>query len=180
MKNHVLLPAAAPTTLAVVDLVQPGDLDRPTPCAEWTVRELASHLLEWGPSLEGAARKESVPPGAVTEDLHAQFERLTAAWSAPEAWVGGTVMAGMELPADLVGGMVLGEFVLHGWDLARALDVPIAFTDDVLRLMYDEVARSAEQGRAMGVYGPEVVVPADAPGLDRVLGLSGRDPGWKP
>jgi uncharacterized protein (TIGR03086 family) len=83
------------------------------------------------------------------------------------------------MPADLLGGMVLGEFVLHGWDLARALDVPIAFSDDVLRLLYAEVARSADQGREMGVYGPEIIVPGDAPLLDRVLALSGRDPHWK-
>ncbi|GAA3456494.1 TIGR03086 family metal-binding protein [Dactylosporangium matsuzakiense] len=177
MKKHLLLAQAAPVTLAVVDLVKPGDLDRATPCAEWDVRALCAHLLEWGPPLEGAARKESVPPGDGSGDVRGQFERLAAGWSAPAAWEGMTVMATMELPADMVGGMVLAEFVLHGWDLARALDVPIAFPDDVLLLMYDEVARTADQGRAMGVYGPEVAVPADAPLFDRVLGLSGRTPG---
>jgi hypothetical protein len=35
-----------------------------------------------------------------------------------------------------------------------------------------------EQGREMGLYGPQVTVPADAPALDRVLGLTGRDPAW--
>jgi hypothetical protein len=30
------------------------------------------------------------------------------------------------------------------------------------------------------VFGPVVPVPDDAPLLDRVIGLSGRDPGWKP
>jgi hypothetical protein len=34
-----------------------------------------------------------------------------------------------------------------------------------------------EAGRA-GLFGPVVDIPADAPLLDRVLGLSGRDPGW--
>lgn len=35
-----------------------------------------------------------------------------------------------------------------------------------------------EQGREMGLYGPEVAVPANASTLDRVLGLTGRDPAW--
>jgi hypothetical protein len=74
--------------------------------------------------------------------------------------------------------MVLGEFVLHGWDLARAVSMPITFGDEVLRLLYDEVARSADLGRSMGVYGPEVSVAGDAPRFARVLALSGRDPRW--
>ena len=34
--------------------------------------------------------------------------------------------------------------------------------------------------RASGWYGPPVPVPDDAPLQDRVLGLLGRDPYWKP
>jgi hypothetical protein len=30
----------------------------------------------------------------------------------------------------------------------------------------------------MGMYGPEIAVPAEAPTLDRILGLTGRDPAW--
>ena len=86
----------------------------------------------------------------------------------------------MELPADLVGGMVLGELVLHGWDLARAADVDPHWDDALLLRVYDEVARSADMGRQMGVYAVEVPVPDTASPLARVLGLSGRDPSWTP
>jgi hypothetical protein len=30
----------------------------------------------------------------------------------------------------------------------------------------------------MGMYGPDVAVQADAPTLDRIVGLTGRDPAW--
>jgi uncharacterized protein (TIGR03086 family) len=81
-----------------------------------------------------------------------------------------------DLPAALVGGMVVAELVVHGWDLARATGRQPAWDDDLLAYLYDEVAKTAEQGREMGVYGPEVAVPASASLLDRTLALTGRDP----
>jgi len=38
----------------------------------------------------------------------------------------------------------------------------------------------AEQGREMGIFGPEVAVPPAATTLDRVVAVSGRDPSWTP
>ena len=62
----------------------------------------------------------------------------------------------MELPADLVGGMVLGELVLHGWDLARATGLHPHWDDPLALRVYEEIARSADMGRQMGVYAAEV------------------------
>ena len=47
-----------------------------------------------------------------------------------------------------------------------------------LRFLCAEVDRTGEQGRAMGVYGPVVPVPTAASTLDRLIGLTGRDPAW--
>lgn len=187
MDGHQLIGAAAAVTGKIVDEV--GSLDAPTPCSGWDVRALVNHLLRWGPSLAAAARKEALAPGEDVDRtggdwrarLHAQVDGIAAAWGDPAAWEGSTRMGGpMELPADLVGGMVLGELVLHGWDLARASDVEPHWDDALLLRVYAEVARSADMGRQMGVYAAEVPVPATAPPLARVLGLSGRDPSWTP
>jgi uncharacterized protein (TIGR03086 family) len=150
---------------------------------------MVNHLLFWGPSLEGAARKEAVLPPAEDEaDVHlaggdwaaalaGQLDRITAAWSSPGAWEGLTRMgAPMDMPAPLIGGMVVGELVVHGWDLARATAQRPEWDEDLLAYLLVEVAATAEQGREMGVYGPEVPVSEAAPTLDRVLGLTGRDP----
>jgi hypothetical protein len=37
-----------------------------------------------------------------------------------------------------------------------------------------------EEASREGLFGPVVDVRDDAPRLDRVLGLSGRDPSWTP
>lgn len=49
---------------------------------------------------------------------------------------------------------------------------------DLLAHLHDTMFAGVEQGREMGLYGPKVAVPADAPALDRILGLTGRDPAW--
>jgi uncharacterized protein (TIGR03086 family) len=83
-----------------------------------------------------------------------------------------------ELPADLVGGMVVGEVLVHGWDLGRATGQQPVWDADLLEFVHAEVAKTADQGREMGIYGPAVPVPADASTVDRIVGLTGRDPGW--
>ncbi|MFC4858223.1 TIGR03086 family metal-binding protein [Actinophytocola glycyrrhizae] len=163
----------------IVRAIKPGQLTDPTPCAEFDVRELVHHLLYWGPSLEGAARKENVPPSDVeTADwrgaLLAQLTRTVAAWAPASAWEGTTSMG----PARVVGEMVVGELVVHAWDLARATGQSLDLPADLLAYVYDGVAAGADQGREMGLYGPAVPVPPDAPVLDRILGLTGRDPAW--
>lgn len=170
----------------------PDQLTAPTPCAEFDVRALLNHLLFWGPSLVGAASKAAVAPPAAAETevdltagdwsvaLDTQLGELATAWRDPAAWQGTTRLGGpTELPASLVGGMVVGELIVHGWDLARALGTTVEWDDDLLDYVLDETAATADQGRAMGIYGPEIPVAADAPLLDRILGLTGRDPAGK-
>jgi uncharacterized protein (TIGR03086 family) len=193
MSEAQMTARAAAAFAEVLRTVTPDRLEAPTPCADYDVRGLLNHLLFWGPCLEGAARKQSVPPAGPSEkdvdltgtdwaaSLQAQSDRLVAAWNPPGAWDGVTWMAGpTPMPAALVGGMLVGEFVVHGWDLARAVGRPFALDDDLLGYLRDEVAKIAEEGRAMGVFGPEVIVPATAPLLDQVLALTGRDPRWTP
>jgi hypothetical protein len=58
----------------------------------------------------------------------------------------------------------------------QRLEVPAALGAEVLRCLLPTL----EQGREFEVYGPEVSVPEAASDFDRALGLSGRDPQWRP
>lgn len=182
---HTLITAAVEPTRNVVRTIRDEQLGAPSPCSEFDVQALLNHLLQWAPALVGAARKVATAPVEPAADwrktLDAHFDELVAGWSAPEAWEGTTRMGGpTEFPAPMIGGMVLTELVVHGWDLARATGQSPRWPDELLHPLVREAQGMAEQGRQMKIFGPEVPVPADASPLDRILGLSGRNPAWRP
>ncbi|MEC3982202.1 TIGR03086 family metal-binding protein [Amycolatopsis sp. H20-H5] len=184
------LRVAAAEFTALVCTLGPADLTARTPCDGYDVRGLVNHLLYWGPWLDAAGRKQDAPVAAAGERetdlvgddwaaaLEKQTEGLVDVFARPEAWEGMTLLGGTELPASVVGEMVLGEFVLHGWDLATATGRQLPCVPEVAEALYASVIRMGDQARAMGVYGPEVPVSPEAPLLARVLGAAGRDPGW--
>jgi uncharacterized protein (TIGR03086 family) len=188
--------AAAGLAAAAVAAVPAGAWTAPTPCPDYDLRALVDHLA-WGTVLSQRAATRtplehdwSIPapppfldgrePGAWATALAPELDAAADAWADPAAWEGETVMGSSPMPAAVVGPMMMAEFALHGWDVARAAgtayDVPEPLGEAVLAA----VTPLAGMGRDGGWYGPEVTVPGDAPAFDRALGLTGRDPGWAP
>jgi len=60
-------------------------------------------------------------------------------------------------------------------DLAQFIGVPPTWSAELVQGLWDLVAPHAEELRELGVFGPRVDVPEDAPLRDRLLGLTGRD-----
>jgi uncharacterized protein (TIGR03086 family) len=148
------------------------------------VRELFNHLYQNVVNFtELAARKEpdsTTTPDEISGDWRTRFaeqtERLVEAWSDPVALEGTSPATGM--PQEMVGGLALLELTVHGWDVARATGQE--YDPDEAALLAARDLLAPNEGRPDGLFGPIVPVPDDAPLLDRVIGLSGRDPGWKP
>ncbi len=65
----------------------------------------------------------------------------------------------------------------RAWDIAKVIGVEPELPDALVQGLWDEISPVAESYRAYGVFPPAVAVPDDAPLLDRLLGLTGRDPG---
>lgn len=86
------------------------------------------------------------------------------------------------MPAAASVAMMTGEYLAHGWDLATATGQPVEYTDEeaeVARFGLSPLLSPEYRGAGMP-FGDIVEVPDDAPGLDRFLGFSGRDPHWRP
>ncbi|MDG9691952.1 TIGR03086 family protein [Streptomyces sp. Alain-F2R5] len=172
--------------------VSDARLADPTPCPDLAVRNLLGHLTGLAVAFRDAARKDlgvttdtspeaSVPdigPGW-REELPKVLGELAEAWRDPGAWTGMTRAGGIDLPGEVAGAVVADELVIHGWDLARATGQEYDPDPAALQASYGLLAASAEEtDRDEGMFGPVVPVPADAPLLDRAVGLSGRDPRW--
>jgi uncharacterized protein (TIGR03086 family) len=65
---------------------------------------------------------------------------------------------------------------LRARDIARVIGVDFGLPADLVQGIWDEISPHAEEWRAIGIFPAAVHVPAGAPLLDRLLGLTGRDP----
>lgn len=169
----------------------PDHLGNPTPCAEYDVRALLNHLLYWGPWLDAALRRRPAPEvtggerdvdlmrGRWADELCGLVDDLVGSCAGPGALEGTTKFGGTEMPARAIAQMVLTEWVVHGWDLARATGRSMRVDPATAQELYEASLATAEQARRMKVFGPEVSCPAEAPALERLLAVTGRDPGWR-
>ena len=110
--------------------------------------------------------------------MPARLDELAQAWRSPDAWEGMTAAGGVDLPGEVAGAVALDEIVLHGWDLARATGQPFEVAPDLLEVVFGFVSSIGPDDRDGSLFGAAVEVGSNAPLLDRVVGLSGRDPSW--
>ena len=188
-----LTPATGTLTKIVADI---GDdqLGAPTPCRGTTVADLLDHLDGLCLAFTAAAAKDpaggSQAPSADGSRLGPDWRvrlpdrlaRLARAWQDETAWDGLTRAGGVDLPGQVAGRVAINEIVVHGWDIAAATRQDYACETELVQAAYEFVQPAVAQnpGGSPGLFGPPVNVPESSPPLDRLIGLTGRDPGWRP
>jgi uncharacterized protein (TIGR03086 family) len=180
-----LLESVLGKTETLVAGVRPDQRARATPCPDYDVEAMVNHLVAWARSFAATATGEERtedPATFVAGDRPAtQFRE--AADRMVAAFRGGALdrtltVAQAELPGSAVLGMVLMEFVGHGWDLATATDQAVPFSDE-------EADAALAAGRTMlapefrgpgKAFGYEVPVPDGAGSVEKLIGFLGRRP----
>ena len=188
-----LTPATEMVTRVVADI---GDdqLGGVAPGGGSTVADLLDHLDGLCLAFTAAAAKDlaagSQAPSADGSRLGPEWRmrisgrlaQLASAWQDETAWEGMTRVGGVDLPGEVAARVAIDEVVVHGWDLAAATGHDYAGEDRTgpggLRVR--AVRGRAEPGRERGTVRPAGGGAGVRPLLDRLIGLTGRDPAWKP
>lgn len=184
-------------SVAVVEAVAASDLDRPTPCAGWTVADLLAHMTVqhrgfaasvrghgadvriWDPETV-IAEVRADPVGSYTAAARDVLEAFSAdgiddaVCALPEFGPDATV------PGPIALAMHFVDYVVHGWDIATSLGVPFRLPDEVVAAALPIVLgipddESRETANAPFGHAVEATGTTD---LDRLLAHLGRRPQW--
>jgi uncharacterized protein (TIGR03086 family) len=151
----------------------------PTPCENWTARELVAHVVDSqgvflgfvGGSVGEIPLVDDDPLGAWNGARAVVQQGLEDPEQAAAEFEGGT---GKQTFAGAVDRFLSFDLVVHGWDLAHATGL-----DE--RIAADDVERTREQADAFGdamrdprAFGPEVEPPPGADPQARLLAFLGR------
>jgi uncharacterized protein (TIGR03086 family) len=168
----------------LLHLVAEHQWTAPTPCPDWTVRDLVAHvvagnrnftaILNGRPPVATADAALAVPGPQLRNRYHAELPGLLAAFDAP-----GALTEPVELPVGMVPGAValrarITDVLVHGWDLAHALDVPTTGLPADLAVAMSDFVRGRLGDLPRDRFGPEQPCPADAPPIDRLAAALGR------
>jgi uncharacterized protein (TIGR03086 family) len=176
--------------------VRSDQWDGPTPCTEWTVRQLVNHmtqanlsyvrLLDGGTSAEFIRSRDVDVLGGDPAEAYARSVRDCA-----DAFAGDGALRRMldhplgRMTAQQGLAMRTTDSVIHTWDLARAVGADERLDDDLVSWIaghLDEIyAGLPETPVSAGsthrfFAAPEGVLPPDASPQDRLLHTMGRQP----
>jgi len=175
------------TVPALVDLVKgvrADQLDNPTPCSKWAVRDLLGHFAGGLTSCAQAFREgtpvDATPrPDLLGDDPGAAFAAVArdfdAAIRGPGAMDRALELPFGEIPAPVFLQFLAFDLMMHSWDLATATGQRYMPADDLVAAA-DAFARQgiAPEMRDGDTFAAEVDPPVDPTPLERLVAFSGR------
>lgn len=151
----------------------------PSPCEDWTARDVVRHMVDNQTMFEGLVGRELTGGPSVDDDP-------LAAWT----YVRDVVQADLEDPERAsaefdgfagrstfkaaVDRFLCMDLIVHRWDLARAAGLDVQLDPSDVTRVVEQAAEFGDMLRSPGVCGPAVEPAADASDQDKMLALLGR------
>jgi uncharacterized protein (TIGR03086 family) len=189
MNKNALLRRAGADFERRLAAVSPDQMRQPTPCEEWTVRDLINHVVAESimsvELLHGATADEvagKLEQHVLADDATVAFAKAASdertAFADPDAMERVVHHPAMDMLGTQLLGFRIGGLTLHTWDLARATDGDETLDSDLVEAVWAQLSPMAPFIAQTGVFGagPSGEVGPNAPLQHRLLDLTGRRP----
>ena len=173
--------AAAAATNVVADITD-DQYGLPTPCTEWTVRNVLNHLVTGNLMTVAVVGGKSHPDRTV--DRLGPDPKATFATSLTEARAAlaepglmeRTVTTPMgEAPGSVFTDMRIAELIVHAWDLAKATGQSTDVDPELVAVVHQTWQnRLGDRPRSLTPFDDPQPVPDDATAADRLAAYLGR------
>jgi uncharacterized protein (TIGR03086 family) len=165
--------------------VKPDQWDNSTPCAKWTVRDLAGHLVGGGMMFAASFRGEAVQNGGEGETpdvlgddpagaLARMIEDFKSSADAPGAMERDVTLPFATLPAQVALDIAKFDLLVHAWDLAHATGQPFDPPAEVVANARATATTIVDRLRDGDTFRDAVDAPADARPIDQLAAYTGR------
>jgi hypothetical protein len=143
------------------------------------------HLVEWVPAFLATGSSVQLVPGpSVDDDPVAAWrhfaDQVTEVLADPHVHLEqfSHPRAGAHALDDAIQTFVLGDVVMHTWDLAKGAGLDVTLDAAVVHSLVEGLRPMGDFLAASGQYAPIVAVGEGASEQDELMGLIGRDPAW--
>jgi uncharacterized protein (TIGR03086 family) len=168
-----------------VHAVQEDQWSSPTPCADWDVRALVNHLVGENLWTKPLMQGKTIADVGSIYDGDVLGEDPAVAWdsSADSALVAMGEPGAMDrivhlsfgdFPAPEYASQLFADFLIHGWDLARAIGADESMDPELVEACATWFANMEAAYRGAGVVAERPDVPEDADAQTRLLAAFGR------
>ena len=174
---------------SVVDRLSSDQWSRPTACDGWTGRDLLAHVVSGSLMSTAAVRGASLDEvlsiasrdNLGTDPIAAYRSAIAdhaSAFDEPGALDRICHHPAGDLPGVVLLNFRIGDFLLHGWDLASPLGIDYRPDSDVVNHVWESTSPLAPMLAQSGMFGQGASgkVADDAPMFTRLLDIMGRRP----
>jgi uncharacterized protein (TIGR03086 family) len=166
-----------------VDAVPSAAWLNPTACENWVARDIVQHLVDWVPPFLHVGAKLSLTTGPdVGIDPSGAWRHLNnqiiSVLDAPDINMRtfDHPQAGQHPLGQAIERFILGDILIHTWDLARATRQNELLDPDMVAEMLVGLEPLADVLAQSGHYGPRIETTLSADNQTKLLALTGRNP----